>query len=195
MLSFASVAVAANGQILGEFEGVMEQLEGAERDPSTMDFWRRNPEAWAAATENPEPANTVVKQFVTWVRSFRGELIFAAHPLALDGLWFDYYLKTFTGRPLFEGPWVADRLFRYAPLCIMSMVAGKTGRDYWTCDVENYPSEWLGSVEHTHRAIDDARGYANLLISLINHNRGPSGDDQKRNPVATTNKSQAINNG
>lgn len=46
----------------------------------------------------------------------------------------------------------------------MSMVAGSTGRGHWECDVENYPAEWLGDVKHTHRAIDDARGYANLLI-------------------------------
>ena len=49
----------------------------------------------------------------------------------------------------------------------MSMVAGKTGRDFWSCDVEHYPKQWLGAVEHTHRAIDDARGYANLLRFLL----------------------------
>jgi hypothetical protein len=167
MLSFGSVAVADTGKVLGEFEAVLEPLEGAGSDAATMDFWRRHPEAWAAATENAHPPEAVVRQFVAWVKSFDGEPIFAAHPVSLDGPWFDYYLKRFIGRPLSEGPWITDRLFRYAPLCVMSMVAGKTGRDYWNCDVEHYPSEWLGSVEHTHRAIDDARGYGNLLSFLI----------------------------
>jgi hypothetical protein len=30
------------------------------------------------------------------------------------------------------------------------------------------PPEWLGDIEHTHRAIDDARGYAHLLTVLLN---------------------------
>jgi hypothetical protein len=167
MLSFGSVALSETGEALGEFEAVLASLDGAATDPATMAFWQKHPEAWQAATENAQPPAHVIDRFTRWIRSFQAEPIFAAHPAALDGPWFDYYLKRFTGRSLFEGPWVADRLFRYAPLCIMSMVAGKTGRDHWNCDVENYPPEWLGSIEHTHRAIDDARGYANLLSFLI----------------------------
>jgi hypothetical protein len=167
MLSFGSVAVSSTGESLGEFEAVLETLDGAARDPATTAFWQAHPDAWRAATDNAEPAAAVMERFVAWLRSFPGEPIFAAHPVALDAPWFDHYLRRFTGRPLFEGPWVADRLFRHAPLCIMSMVAGKTGRDPWTCDVHAYPPAWLGSVEHTHRAIDDARGYANLLRFLI----------------------------
>lgn len=172
MLSFGSVALSSNGTFLGEFEVVLEPLKGSGRDESTMSFWRRNPEAWAAATENPEPAASGIARFVEWVRSLGGEPIFAAHPVALDGPWIDFYLRRFTGRQLFEGPWIADRLFRHAPLCIMSMVAGRTGRGHWECDVERYPAEWLGSFAHTHRAIDDARGYANLL-KLLAVDRAP----------------------
>lgn len=167
MLSFGSVAVSASGGILGEFEAVLEPLDGGERDPGTMAFWNRHPEAWAAATNDPEPAAAVMGRFVDWVKSFEGMPVFAAHPVSLDGLWFDFYLRRFTQRPLLEGPWISDRLFRHAPLCLMSMVAGATGRSQWECDVPNYPAEWLGDVEHTHRAIDDARGYANLLRFLI----------------------------
>ena len=163
MLSFGSVAVSAAGKTLGEFEAVLEPLHDAASDPGTMLFWKKHPEAWAAATVDPEPAADAMKRFVDWIKSLGGEPIFAAHPVTVDGPWFDFYLRRFTGRPLFEGPWVSERLFRHPPLCLMSMVAGSTGRGQWECDVDNYPPEWLGSVEHTHRAIDDARGYANLL--------------------------------
>jgi hypothetical protein len=30
----------------------------------------------------------------------------------------------------------------------------------------NLPSDWFGDLEHTHKAIDDALGYANLLLTL-----------------------------
>lgn len=167
LLSFGSVAVAQDGEILGEFEAVLERLEGAKSDSASMAFWHAHPRAWEAATENPDPPDAVIGRFTAWIRSFEREAVFAAHPLAVDGPWFDYYLQRFGGRPLFEGPWISGRLFSYAPLCIMSMVAGKTGRDFWSCDVEHYPKQWLGAVEHTHRAIDDARGYANLLRFLL----------------------------
>jgi DNA polymerase III alpha subunit (gram-positive type) len=163
MLSFASVAISAVGSVLGEFEAVLEPLDGAESDGRTMAFWHLHPQAWAAATKNREPPADVMSRFASWVGSFRGEPIFVAHPLALDAPWMDHYLRRFMARPLFEGPWVPDRLFKHAPLCLMSFVAGKTGRAQWECDADRYPSEWLGSIEHTHRAIDDARGYANLL--------------------------------
>jgi hypothetical protein len=164
MLSFGSVAVSDAGNVAGEFEAVLAPLAGAERDPNTMAFWKRHPEAWAAATTNPKPPAEVIQRFVDWINSFGGAPIFVAHPLAVDGSWFDYYLRRFSGRPLFEGPWISDRLFKHPPMCLMSFVAGKTGRGQWECDVNRYPPSWLGSVEHTHRAIDDARGYANLLL-------------------------------
>ncbi|MDR6101110.1 hypothetical protein QE369_001288 [Agrobacterium larrymoorei] len=167
MLSFGSVALSHSGESLGEFEVVIEPLPDANQDPLTMQFWRRHPEAWAAATSNAIPAPLAIDQFIAWIKSFDADPIFAAHPVALDGPWFNYYLSRFAGRALFEGPWIPDRLFKHAPLCIMSMVAGATGRDFWQCDVKHYPQEWLGAIEHTHRAIDDARGYAHLLSRLI----------------------------
>jgi hypothetical protein len=32
---------------------------------------------------------------------------------------------------------------------------------------ETLPPEWFGDIAHTHRAIDDARGYAHLLGVLL----------------------------
>jgi hypothetical protein len=37
----------------------------------------------------------------------------------------------------------------------------------WTCDVDGYPVDWLGDHEHTYRAINDAEGYAHLLVTLM----------------------------
>jgi hypothetical protein len=38
-------------------------------------------------------------------------------------------------------------------------------------DVDTLPSAWFGEVEHTHRAIDDTVGYANLLVELFRRAR------------------------
>jgi hypothetical protein len=167
MLSFASVAVTPNGQQHGEFQAVLRQLDGASSDPETMAFWKTQPDAYAAATRNPEPPEAVMKRFVDWVRGLAGDAIFAAHPLALDGPWIDFYLQRFTQERLSEGPWRPQRLFRSPPFCLMSFAAGRLGWPPWTCDVDRYPADWLGDHEHPHQAIDDAHGYAHLLVILM----------------------------
>jgi hypothetical protein len=56
---------------------------------------------------------------------------------------------------------------------LISFAAGRLGWPTWTCDVDRCPADWLGDHEHTHQAIDDARGYARLL-SLSDEQERPS---------------------
>ncbi len=167
MLSIASVAVLSNGRFAGEFEATLARLDGATADDETSAFWQTQPQAYAAATRDPQPPAEVLLRLVAWIRSLPGDAIFAAHPLAIDGPWIDFYLQRFTDERLCEGPWRLNRLFRTAPLCLMSYAAGKLGWPLWDCDIPRYPPAWLGDHEHTHRAIDDARGYAHLLAYLM----------------------------
>jgi hypothetical protein len=180
LLSFASVALTAAGAVAGEFEATLARLPGAARDRANMAFWDKHPGAWAAATADPQPPAIVMNAFADWVRKRTGDTVFAAHPLAIDGPWIDHYLQRFAGARICEGPWVADRLFKDLPVCIRSYAAGKLGWPFDQCDVPTYPAEWLGDHEHTHRAIDDARGYAALLQRLLGRNS--TGDGRASEP-------------
>jgi len=166
MLSFASVAVDANGVEQDYYEAVLAPLDGATSDPLTMAWFKSQPEALAAATHDPRPANEVILQFISWVRSLPGDPIFAAHPIAFDGPWMDFYLQRFGSVRLMKGPWTGDRLFYAGGLCLRSFAAGKLGWPLAECDTDHYPMEWLGNHNHTHKAIDDARGYAALFAHL-----------------------------
>jgi DNA polymerase III epsilon subunit-like protein len=166
MMSFASVAVTG-GRIGATFEAVLAPLPEAEPDAFTLKWFHTVPEALAAATLGPAPPGKVMTDFVAWVRALPGDAVFAAHPLALDGVWFDYYLQRFAGERLMEGPWKKDRLFRTAALCIRSFAAGRLGWQVSDCSPDTYPPAWLGDHSHSHRAIDDALGYAHLLIKLL----------------------------
>jgi len=44
--------------------------------------------------------------------------------------------------------------------------AAVTGLPVADVQPDNLPSEWFGNVEHTHKAIDDTVGFANLLVEL-----------------------------
>ena len=64
MIAFASVAVTATGEKKGVFEAVLQPLTGAEPDPDTYAWFQTQPEAWAAATLDPRPADQVMVDYV-----------------------------------------------------------------------------------------------------------------------------------
>ena len=167
MISFASVAVTAAGEEQGVFQAVLAGLPNAAPNPDTYAWFQTHPEAWAAATTDPKPPGQVMAEFVAWLQSFDQPRVFTASPIAFDGLWIDYYLRRFTSHRLVQGPYEPDRLFHGAGLCLRSHAAGVTGRSLDDCSPAALPSEWLGGIEHNHRAIDDARGYAHLLGVLM----------------------------
>lgn len=168
MLAFASVAVTATGEEKGVFEAVLAPLPGAERDPQTWAWWQAQPpEALAAATSDPRPAAEVMADYVAWLDGFQAGRIFTAFPVTFDGGWIDYYLRRFTRHALVEGHFVTDRLFDGPGMCLKSYAAAMTDREPWACTPDVLPEAWFGGHAHTHRAIDDARGYACLLAKLM----------------------------
>jgi len=188
MLSFASVAVTASGETRGVFEAVLEPLPGAVRDPDTYAWFQTQPEAWAAATADPRSPADVMAQFVAFVRGLGAPALFAAFPVAFDGMWIDAYLKRFTPHALIEGHYAAQPLFAGPGLCLKSFAAAVTGQDFAECDPKTLPADWLGHHEHTHKAIDDARGYAHLLgvlMALAGREPGRKRhEDSRRSPRA-----------
>jgi hypothetical protein len=163
----ARVLARAAGETLGEFEAVLSPLPGAAPDPATLAWFKTQPQAWAAANDNPQPPQAVMTAFVAWVAQFERGRVFTAFPASFDGMWIDVYLKRFTRHGLLEGPYAEGRLFDGPGLCLKSYAAALTGRPTWRCGPRDLPAAWLGDHEHTHRAIDDARGYAHLLGVLM----------------------------
>lgn len=172
MLSLASVAVTASGEQVGEFEAVLERLPGAQPNPDTWAWFQSQPpEVLAAATEDPRPVPEVMAAFVAWVKGLGGDREFVASPLGFDGTYVDHYLRRFTSYAICEGLYVDDPLFHGPGLCLKSLACGLVGGDPATFTVHSLPKDWFGHVEHTHRAIDDARGYAHLLVEVLRRSR------------------------
>ncbi|MHB8245908.1 MAG: 3'-5' exonuclease family protein [Acidimicrobiales bacterium] len=167
MRSFASVAVTSDGAEVGQFEAVLEPLPGATPNPDTYAWFQTVPEAWAEATTNPRPVAEVMADYVTWLHSLPRPRMFAASPIAFDGAWIDNYLRRFTSFGVVQGPDESNVVFHGPGLCLRSYAAAVTGRPVADVTVSSLPPEWLGNVKHTHRAIDDAIGYAHLLGELF----------------------------
>lgn len=167
MRSFASVAVSADGTEHGRFEAVLEPLPGAAPNPDTYEWFRTQPQAWAACTSDPRPVDEVMRSYIRWLHDLPAPRMLAAAPLGLDGTWMDYYLRRYTSYGLAQGPYEEDRVFHRPGLCIASFAAAITGTPPGQFHPQQLSPALLGDVPHTHRAIDDALGYANLLVNLL----------------------------
>ena len=167
MLSFASVAVDISGTVLSEFEAVLTPRADRTPNADTMDWWATQPEAYKWATSNPEAPDVVMPRYADWVESLPGFRVFAAAPMIFDGLWMDHYLSTFAGTRVLGGPYKSRQIFRGGGVCLYTMAGTLRGAEYTRWGMQRVPAEWYGHIEHTHRAIDDARGFANVLAKLF----------------------------
>ncbi len=167
MRSFASVVVGPDGEIGPQFEACLATLDGAEPDPTALAWLQGDPAVWADATRDPQPPAYVMVSYVDWIRALPAPALFVAHPLAFDGLWIDWCLRRFTGHRLAHGPLPGEPLFHGTGLDLPSLVMGVMGWNFDRCNRAHYPPDWLGGHAHTHRAIDDAMGYAHLLKEML----------------------------
>ena len=159
MLSFASAAYRADKSLVGTFTANLELLPGATGDPKTMAWWQTQPDAWVHATTNPEPPEVVMPRYADWVESLPGFRVFAAAPMIFDGLWMDHYLETYAGTRVLGTPLKNSRqIFRGGGVCLYTMAGTLRGAEYLKWGMQRVPPDWYGHIEHTHRAIDDARG-------------------------------------
>lgn len=167
MLSFASVAIEADGTRHGEFEAVLKPKANRTQNEMTMDWWKTQPEAWKAATEGPEDPAVVMPRFADWVDSLPGPKVFVAAPMIFDGLWMDHYLDEYAGTRALSGPFKGRQIFRGGGVCLYTMAGTLRGAPYLDWGMSKLPAEFYGHIPHTHRAIDDARGFANVLVELF----------------------------
>ena len=109
----------------------------------------------------------MMPRYASWVEGFVGRRIFAARPLLFDGIWMDCYLHDFAGTRALSVPRHPRQIFAGQGLCIVSFLSAMQGQTAVGEAADSLPPEWLGHHPHTHRAIDDARGYASLLARLL----------------------------
>jgi hypothetical protein len=167
MLSFASVACDVTGAVLGEFEAVLSPRSDRVPDPRTMDWWATQPEAYAYATTDPERAEAVMPRYADWVEALPAPRVFCAAPMSFDGVWMDHYLSAFAGTRILGGPYNSRQIFRGGGICLYTMAGALRGAEYLKWGMQRVPPEWYGHIPHSHRAIDDARGFANVLGKLF----------------------------
>ena len=157
MLSFASAAYLADKTLIATFEANLELLPGAVGDPETMEWWQKQPEAWAACRSKLREPVEVMPKYVAWLKELPGKPVFVGYPAAYDFMFVYWYMMRFVG----ESP------FSHSALDIKSYAMALLGTDYRASVKRNMPSEWFDDLPHTHVALDDAMGQGILFCNML----------------------------
>jgi DNA polymerase III alpha subunit (gram-positive type) len=160
MLSLAAVATDQTHN-LGEFYRKLSPIPDGKQNSQTMVWWSKNPESYQEATSDQESPEIVIKDFVKWCQQFDSP-IFVSHPATYDFTIVSWYLEQYYGKNIFQTTSMMNALD------LPSYSAGKFDLDLAKSYRSQLP-DYLrkGMAEHTHRAIDDARGLAAMLRNIL----------------------------
>jgi hypothetical protein len=160
MLSFASAAFRPDGTVVDVFSRNLETLDDARGDTETMDWWRRNPEAWSACRENPVVPEKAMREYVAWLNALPARPVFVGFPASFDFLFVYWYLIRFAG----ESP------FSFSALDIKTYAMALMKTPYRESTKRNMPRHWFSEHRHTHIALEDALGQGALFCNMLAEN-------------------------
>lgn len=160
MLSFGSAAFLSDKTMVSTFSANLKSLPRASGHPRTMEWWRSQPEAFEACRKDPRSPDTVMPEYVSWVKGLPGNPVFVAYPAAYDFMFIYWYLMHFVG----ESP------FSHSAVDIKTYAMALMKRDFRTSVKRNMPKRWFDDLPHTHIALDDAIGQGALFCNMLSEN-------------------------
>ena len=157
MLSFGSAAYRADKTLVDTYTANLELLPEATPCPRTMEWWKSQPQAWAACRVDPQSPEQVMPQYVSWLKKLPGKPVFVGYPVAFDFMFVYWYLIRFAG----ESP------FSHSALDIKTYAMAVLGKDYRDSVKRNFPKSWFDPLPHTHCALDDAIEQGALFCNML----------------------------
>lgn len=165
MLSFGSAAFTLDKALVARFAVNLETLPGAGGDPETLAWWRKHPEAWAAARAAPEDPATALPRYAAHLEALgraHGRPTFIGFPAAYDFAWINWYLHRFAGRnPL-----------GISGLCLKTLGAALLKVPFRQAGKRRFPRRWFDDLPHTHVALDDAVEQGAMGVNMLRELRG-----------------------
>lgn len=166
MLSLGAVALDATGTELSTFTINFVELQDAAPDPSTMEWWAKQPRPiWEAARQDPQPPLPAMRRFRAWVEALQDAYgktpVFVGYPTGFDFLFVYWYLVKFTG----------GSPFSFSAIDIKTYAMAKLMVPYRSINKKELKRFVPKDLKHTHIALDDAREQGQMFINLLNMGR------------------------
>lgn len=176
MLNFGAAAfdltAAKPRDPIATFEANLVPLPAAIQDPDTMDWWKRQPEAWAYVNQNQRKAEDVMPEFVAWSKSLGGSPVMVCYP-SYDFMWMHWYIMRFGD--------VGRSPYSFAALDTKTLAMVAMGRleerDMFKGTAKRSMSkerpQWFkGQPKHDHTGLADAIGQGMLFINIWEELKG-----------------------
>jgi hypothetical protein len=160
MLSFASAAYRADKTLVSTYTANLETLPDAKPDPSTMNWWKQHPKAWALARADLQEPAEAMHRYVSWLKALADRPVFVGYPAGFDFLFVYWYLIRFTG----ESP------FSFSALDIKSYAMALLRTEYRETVKRNMPKRWFDPLPHSHVALHDALEQGALFCNMLAEN-------------------------
>lgn len=160
MLSIGSAAYLADKTCISTFSANFECLPGASPHPQTAEWWKSQPEAWAACRSQLELPSIGMLRYSAWLKGLPGKPVFVAYPAGFDFLFVYWYLIRFTG----ESP------FSHSALDIKTYAMAMLKKPYRESSKRNMPSHWFDALPHSHVALDDAIEQGAMFCNMLKDN-------------------------
>ena len=159
MLSIGAVAIIGdNREDWPTFKVNLQPLEGATQHPNTMRWWEDYPEAWEAATTNPQDPKAAMQQFLDWIYTLPVGPKCACIWPCWDFMWVHWYFEHRHGH---------DPL-GFAYMDMKSYAAGMLNIPFGKSQKSNFPDEWFRAQEGIgHDALDDAMDQAVMFHRIM----------------------------
>lgn len=161
MLSFGSAAFGVDGNQIDSFSANVELLPGACGHPETMNWWKKNNDAWVACRKELRPPVEAMKDYAAWLDALPGRPVFVGYPASYDFMFVYWYLIRFVGRSPFS----------FSALDIKTMAMTMLGKDFHASSKKNMPREWFGPTLHSHVALQDAIEQGVLFCNMLAQSR------------------------
>lgn len=164
MISLGAVAFRIIGGAYGEIASFWQNMyerDGSLRDPDTMRWWEKYPQAWEACRKDLRHPGAVMRAFVDWNRALPGASSFVAYPASFDFCYLMYYLDSYG----------CEQIFGHDALCIKSFALGALRGKSWCHFGKNLiPEKYHSTIPHDHTPLNDARNQAQLFTNLYRAN-------------------------
>lgn len=160
LMSFGSVAFTLRDGFLAEFEINLEPLPNSTIHPTTKGFWDRNPEAYAATQVNKVVPRTAMLRYDNHLKHVCDgrKPIFIEFPGFIDFMWMHWYYHNFLGHCPFG----------FSTVAMKTYIMAKENWKFRECAKRKFPQRWKNrKLKHTHKALDDARGQADMFIRIM----------------------------
>ncbi len=152
MLSIGNAAFDQFGRLVDTWEANLKTLPGAQPDSKTKkEFWDKNPKAWAACRQDPQPIAKVMSEYVAWLKKLekqhKGKVVAVCAPSGFDFTFVYWYLMKFAKYSPFS----------FSCIDVKTYAMSLLNLPYRKCGKRSFPKDWFNpKAKHTHVALDDA---------------------------------------